>query len=101
MRVVVAPGEEVPKIDCLALTHKRVAAEVEHHEGTFTPDSLDWAQRLSQRVAKLAQPVQEFIIERMPDADPEKQRRSGSNIGGESPRVEDSSDDALQSGSAL
>lgn len=101
VRVLVKPGEEVPEIDCLAITHKRLAQETEKHEGSFTPDSLDWAQKLSGRIAKLAKPVQDFIIERMPDVDPKKQRRSGSDARSEGARVEDTGDDALQQGSAL
>lgn len=96
VRVLVKAGEEVPALNCLGVTHKRLVEETETHQGRISPADFDWNERLALRIAKLAKPVQEFIIERMPDADPQKQRRRSDGAGSESLRVGDTSEVAVQ-----
>jgi hypothetical protein len=76
VRVVLREGEEIPQgLDVLSLTHVRVR-EDDISQVTTSLGTFDWTTRLRARIAKLAEPVQSFIIERMPDAAPEKQRGS-------------------------
>lgn len=79
VRVLVKPGEEIPDLNCLGVSHKRLVEESETHQGVISPASFDWTERLAQRISTLSQPVQDFIIERIPDADPQKQRRGGAS----------------------
>lgn len=90
VRVIVKPGEEVPDLDCLAVTHLRVR-EDEEQQVTLSPENFDWTARLAERILKLPVKVQDFIIERMPDADPKKQRRSGAGASSQGSAMGDSS----------
>lgn len=97
VRLLVKPGEEVPAIDCFSVTSKRVREDAEPRE-PISAGSFDWNARLASRIEKLAKPVQDYIIERIPDADPSKQRRSGTGDSATSLSMGDTVSDAVQSG---
>jgi len=63
VRVILAPGEDLPEIDCLSLTHKREQAEDTETAGVS--DDLDFHQLVKARIQKLDPQVREFIEERM------------------------------------
>jgi hypothetical protein len=84
VRVLVKPGEEIPEIDCLGVTHLRVREETENHPVTLSPSNFDWTKRLSDRIKNLKPAVRDFIVERMPDVDPDKQRGSSASPDSES-----------------
>lgn len=76
VRVVLAPGEEMPDIDCLALTHKRERSE-EDDEETITADDLDFAELVKARIQDRDPVVRSFIEERMNlNVAPKEQRGS-------------------------
>jgi hypothetical protein len=67
VRVLLAPGEDEPEIDCLGLTHKRVRPEVEE-EGVDLTQSLetfDFPRIVRNAIADLHPQVRGFIEERM------------------------------------
>lgn len=63
LRVILAPGESMPDIDCLALTHIRSEAEATETV-TLSTEDFDWNKLLAARIAKLDPAVQTFIEER-------------------------------------
>lgn len=66
VRVLLAPGEDVPELDCLAITHKRVRKEQE--EGTDTTvsvDDFDFHRIVRERIQERDPRVRGFIEERM------------------------------------
>lgn len=80
LRILLAPGEELPDIDALAVTHKRVISESDPKTvDTMSLSDLDWNKILSERVGKLDPKVQNFIKERLPYDDTASQQRRGSN----------------------
>jgi hypothetical protein len=64
VRIVLAPGEELPEIDCLALTHKRVRGE-EVEEVTVSVDDFDFHRLVQERIRDRDPIVRGFIEERM------------------------------------
>jgi len=66
VRVLLAPGEELPEIDCLALTHKRVRdQEEEGVEITVSLDDFDFHRIVRERIHDRDPRVRGFIEERM------------------------------------
>lgn len=76
LRVLLKPGEELPKIDCLGLTHLRLTPELEAAGVTTSLDAFDWTTKLRDRIMGLPEIVRQFVYERLPDAAPraEEQR---------------------------
>jgi hypothetical protein len=75
VRVILRPGEELPSIDALSITHIRSRDDEEISAVTQSLGAFDWNKRLRERISKLTAPVRSFIVERMPDAAPEEQCR--------------------------
>lgn len=66
VRVLLAPGEEMPEIDCLALTHKRVRVDEEDGvESTVSIDDFDFHRIVRERIHDRDPRVRGFIEERM------------------------------------
>ena len=65
VRVILKPGEELPDLDCLALTHKREANEKVIRETTTSLRDFDWNKVLKERIDRLDPLVQAFIKERL------------------------------------
>lgn len=64
VRILLAPGEDMPDIDCLALTHKRVREEAEVEE-TITADDFDFNSLVIASIQDRAPQVRDRIMERM------------------------------------
>jgi hypothetical protein len=80
LRVLLKPGEDLPDIDALAVTHKRVVDETQPKTiDTVSLSDFDWNKMLAERINKLDPKVQEFIKERLPYDDTTSQQRRGSN----------------------
>jgi DNA repair exonuclease SbcCD nuclease subunit len=89
VRVVVEPGEEIPELDCLGLTHIRVQ-DAKTVRDTLCLDDFDWQKILRERIRPLAPAVQEFIKERIHvDDNPEEQCGSGDSPAGQGPGTGD------------
>jgi len=66
VRVLLAPGEDLPEIDCLALTHKRVRNDEEEGvEVTVSLDDFDFHRIVRERIHDRDPRVRGFIEERM------------------------------------
>lgn len=67
VRLLLAPGEDEPDIDCLALTHKRVRPEAEEglQEDTVSVDDFDFHRIVRERIHDRDPVVRGFIEERM------------------------------------
>lgn len=67
VRLLLAPGEDEPDIDCLALTHKRVRPDVEEDgtELTVSVDDFDFHRIVRERIHDRDPIVRGFIEERM------------------------------------
>lgn len=69
VRVLLEPGEGLPELDCLSLTHTRKAAAID--EGASwsapTPVTFDWQKTLASKLDPLDPVVRTFITERIPD----------------------------------
>lgn len=67
VRVLLAPGEDMPDIDCLALTHKRVRPEADEEgtEITVSVDDFDFHRIVRERIQDRDPRVRGFIEERM------------------------------------
>jgi len=63
VRVLVEPGEEIPEIDCMGLTHIRASKTTSRP--TVSLADFDWQKILRERIAPLAEPVQSFIKARV------------------------------------
>lgn len=63
VRIILAPGEELPEIDCLALTHKR--EQQEKDQTTVSYDDFDFATLVAERIKDRDPVVRTFIEERM------------------------------------
>lgn len=76
VRVLLAPGEDIPDLDCLAITHKRVRGEEEEIEVTVSPEDFDFPRLVKERIQTRDPRVREFIEERMSlnVTSPEEQR---------------------------
>jgi DNA repair exonuclease SbcCD nuclease subunit len=72
VRVILAPGEETPEIDCLALTHVRSRDDADE-EDTVSLDDFDFHRIVRERIQDRDPQVRDFIEERM-SLEPEKQR---------------------------
>jgi DNA repair exonuclease SbcCD nuclease subunit len=69
LRVRLNPGEELPEIDCLALTHIRVVSPSSDSSVRQTTTSIrdfDWNKILKERIEPLDPTVKGFIKERLP-----------------------------------
>lgn len=64
VRLLLAPGEDEPDIDCLALTHKRVRPENDE-QPTVSVDDFDFHQIVRERINDRDPLVRGFIEERM------------------------------------
>ena len=68
VRVRLRPGEDLPAINCLALTHERLAPVVD--EGASFSEPLakvfDWQKTLASKLKPLDPVVQSYITERLP-----------------------------------
>jgi len=77
VRVLLAPGEDLPEIDCLQLTHKREGVE-EDVEQTVSSDDFDFPRLVKERIRDRDPLVRSFIEERMSlNVGSEEQRRGG------------------------
>ena len=67
VRVLLAPGEDLPQLDALAVTPERVrAAQAESgQDERLTLGSLDWAGVLARKLKPLHPDVRSFITERL------------------------------------
>lgn len=66
VRVLLAPGEDMPEIDCLALTHKRVRVDEEDGvQSTVSVDDFDFHRIVRERIHDRDPRVRGFIEERM------------------------------------
>lgn len=65
VRILLAPGETMPEIDCLALTHKREAAADTDEELTVSVDDFDFHRIVRERIEGRDPAVVSFIEERM------------------------------------
>jgi len=72
VRVLLQPGQDLPEIDCLALTHKRVRDEDSATE-VVSLDTFDWSSIVAERLKPLHPDVKAFITERLPKDGPEEQ----------------------------
>lgn len=63
VRVLLAPGEEEPDLDCMGLTHKRVRGDEE--EVTLSVDDFDFHKIVRERIHDRDPVVRGFIEERM------------------------------------
>lgn len=81
LRVLLKPGEDLPDIDALAVTHKRLLSEKQPNLGVNTVSiaDFDWHTTLAKSIEKLDPKVQDFIKERLPYEDTASQQRRGSN----------------------
>ncbi|MGN6819311.1 MAG: metallophosphoesterase [Sphingomonas sp.] len=68
VRLLVAPGEDMPELDCLALTKKVVRKDEPEMEAgeTVSLDNFDWGGILKRKIKPLHPEVQAFIEERLP-----------------------------------
>lgn len=66
VRVRLAPGEDLPEINCLALTHTREAVVDHGVSQRVSLDTFDWDAILRTKLATLDPEVREFIEERLP-----------------------------------
>jgi len=64
VRVMLPQGEVLPDVDCLALTHKRIAAEGSE---VVLETGSDLAQVVHEEVETLDQEVRDFIYDRLPE----------------------------------
>lgn len=71
VRVRLRPGEELPSVDCLALTHERLAPAVDEGASFSAPlpKILDWQKTLASKLEPLDPAVRSFIIDKVPDYD--------------------------------
>jgi hypothetical protein len=65
VRVRLAPGETMPDIDCLALTHIREKASEVAEQAPVSIEDFDFARIVSERISLRDPVVQGFIAERM------------------------------------
>lgn len=65
VRVRLAPGEVMPDIDCLALTHIREKAAEVAEQAPVSIEDFDFTRIVSERISKRDPVVQQFISERM------------------------------------
>lgn len=75
LRVILKPGEELPKINALAVTPKREKAETQE-KITVSLDDFDWKKIVSDAMNKMTPEVKAFALERLPHVDTAQQRRS-------------------------
>lgn len=72
VRILLEPGEEMPELDCMGLTHKRVGTAVDEEQDTLCIDEFDWDAILRAAIAEMDPVVQVFVKERVHV--PEEQR---------------------------
>lgn len=65
VRILLAPGEEMPEIDCLGLTAKRVGAAIDVEQDTLSIDEFDWDSILRGAIKEMDPVVQIFVKERV------------------------------------
>jgi hypothetical protein len=65
VRVLLPQGVDLPEVDCLALTHKRLQAEQEDDDITVSVDDYDFHRIVRERIADRDPRVRGFIEERM------------------------------------
>jgi len=65
VRVILAPGEDLPELDALAVTHKRLRDDTEEEQTTVSADDFDFSRIVSERIQHRDPRVREFIEERM------------------------------------
>lgn len=65
VRVRLAPGETMPDLDCLALTHIREKAPAVAEEAPVSIEDFDFNRIVIERISKRDPVVQHFISERM------------------------------------
>lgn len=68
VRVLLHEGEELPELDCLALTGKRVTADDETESVAEKLGAFDWQAILDECLKDVPQDVREFIDERLQNA---------------------------------
>lgn len=71
VRVLLGPGEDLPELDCLALTHKRLAPSIDEGASFSAPRGkvFDWQKTLATNLEPLDPSVRNFIADRIPDYD--------------------------------
>ena len=65
VRVILAAGEDLPDLDALAVTHKRVREDVVEDEVTVSVDDFDFSRLVRERIKDRDPRVRGFIEERM------------------------------------
>jgi hypothetical protein len=78
VRVLLKPGEDLPDLDALAVTQKRVKVDEQPTKVTASLADFDWNKILSERIAKLDPKVRDFIKERLPYEDTTAEQHDGS-----------------------
>lgn len=75
VHVLLRPGEDVPEIDALAITHERVHGSATDDGGAeqLSLATLDWSGILAKKIAPLHPTVKAFITERLSDVGSEEQ----------------------------
>lgn len=75
VRVLLKPGEELPKLNALAVTPKRVAEAKTDEKITVSLDDFDWKSTVADAINKMTPEVKAFTLERLPHVDTAQQRR--------------------------
>lgn len=74
LRIILKPGEQLPQIEALAITPKRVASE-KVEKTTVSLNDFDWHKTLRSAIEKMDEEVRKFTLERMPYVNTAQQRR--------------------------
>ncbi len=91
LRVLLQPGEDLPVVDCLALTHERLPPAVDEGASWSAPmaKTFDWQKTLASKLQPLDPTVRNFITERIPDYE---QHGRGDQAAGQGPAAGDPSE---------